>query len=98
MFGFEDNLLSDNSLSLIIIGSDLHGREGGQQHSVHWYTPLSLSLPVSSVRSLSSAVNDACLVFDKRLVIDRDHLTNDPHILAAGPMTKFSRSYHSDQW
>ncbi|CAI8039464.1 Cilia- and flagella-associated protein 61 [Geodia barretti] len=45
-----------------------------------------------------TAVNDSCLVFDERLVVDRDHQTNDPAILAAGPMTKFSRSYHSNHW
>ncbi|XP_064406630.1 cilia- and flagella-associated protein 61-like isoform X3 [Halichondria panicea] len=39
------------------------------------------------------ALNDSCLVFDNRLVISRDHLTNDPHILAAGPLTKYSRKY-----
>ena len=44
------------------------------------------------------AVNDACLVFDHRLVVDLDHNTNDRHILAAGPLTKFSRSLYADDW
>ncbi|VDN15022.1 unnamed protein product [Dibothriocephalus latus] len=34
------------------------------------------------------AVNDACLVFDGRLVIDVNFHTNDPCIRAAGPVTK----------
>ena len=44
------------------------------------------------------AVNGAYLVFDRRLVIDSDFQTNDPCIFAAGPLTKFSRRYHSEQW
>lgn len=47
---------------------------------------------------ISPAMNDACLVFDKRLVITHDHATNDPLIYAAGPLTKFSRRYRADQW
>ncbi|RXN32241.1 cilia- and flagella-associated 61 [Labeo rohita] len=44
------------------------------------------------------AINDACLVFDGRLVIDSTFHTNDPSIYAAGPLTKYSRRYHADQW
>ncbi|KAK7151226.1 hypothetical protein R3I93_012233 [Phoxinus phoxinus] len=44
------------------------------------------------------AVNDACLVFDGRLVVDTTFHTNDPSIYAAGPLTKYSRRYHADQW
>lgn len=44
------------------------------------------------------AMNDACLVFDRRLVISTNHATNDPLIYAAGPVTKFSRRYRADQW
>ena len=45
-----------------------------------------------------SAVNDACLVFDGRLVIDANFHTNDVSIRAAGPVTKFQRIYHADDW
>ena len=45
-----------------------------------------------------AALNDSCLVFDNRLVISTDHSTNDPHILAAGPLTKYSRQYRADNW
>ena len=51
-----------------------------------------------SVCLLSTAMNDACLVFDHWLVIDADHHTNDPLIFAAGPITKYSRRYRADQW
>ncbi|XP_057208619.1 cilia- and flagella-associated protein 61 isoform X2 [Triplophysa rosa] len=49
-------------------------------------------------RDAFRAINDACLVFDGRLVIDRTFRTNDPSIYAAGPLTKYSRRYHADQW
>lgn len=44
------------------------------------------------------AINDSCLVFDGRLVIDADFHTNDPCIRAAGPLTKFQRRYHAESW
>ncbi|KAL9958773.1 hypothetical protein ACROYT_G035833 [Oculina patagonica] len=44
------------------------------------------------------AINDSCLVFDGRLVIDADFNTNDPCIRAAGPLTKFQRRYHAESW
>ncbi|KAL5967854.1 Cilia and flagella-associated protein 61, partial [Taenia solium] len=42
------------------------------------------------------AVNDACLVFDKQLVIDANFHTSDPCIRAAGPATKFHRICYND--
>ncbi|CAH8445865.1 unnamed protein product [Dicrocoelium dendriticum] len=47
---------------------------------------------------LFSAANDACLVFDARLVIDANFHTNDPAIRAAGPVTKLQRIYFNDFW
>ncbi|XP_064599733.1 cilia- and flagella-associated protein 61-like [Liolophura sinensis] len=44
------------------------------------------------------AINDACLVFDGKLVIDTGFHTNDLSIRGAGPLTKFQRRYHADQW
>ncbi|CAH3017155.1 unnamed protein product [Porites evermanni] len=44
------------------------------------------------------AINDSCLVFDGKLVIDSDFHTNDPCIRAAGPLTKFQRRYHAESW
>ncbi|XP_030303596.1 cilia- and flagella-associated protein 61 [Calypte anna] len=44
------------------------------------------------------AINDACLVFDGRLVIDTEFHTNDVSIRAAGPLTKYSRRYYADEW
>ncbi|KAL7063246.1 hypothetical protein AAHC03_0120 [Spirometra sp. Aus1] len=44
------------------------------------------------------AVNDACLVFDGRLVIDVNFHTNDPCIRAAGPVTKLQRIYYNDNY
>ncbi|NXE96651.1 CFA61 protein, partial [Menura novaehollandiae] len=41
----------------------------------------------------SKAINDACLVFDGKLVIDAKFRTSDVSIRAAGPLTKFSRRY-----
>ncbi|NWV28409.1 CFA61 protein, partial [Origma solitaria] len=42
------------------------------------------------------AINDSCLVFDGRLVIDAKFHTSDVSIRAAGPLTKFSRRYYRD--
>ncbi|XP_047137832.1 cilia- and flagella-associated protein 61 isoform X1 [Hydra vulgaris] len=44
------------------------------------------------------AINDSCLVFDGKLVIDLKFQTNDPNILAAGPLTKYSRRFYSDSF
>uniref|UniRef100_A0A803SLV4 L-amino-acid oxidase n=1 Tax=Anolis carolinensis TaxID=28377 RepID=A0A803SLV4_ANOCA len=44
------------------------------------------------------AVNDACLVYDGRLVIDTNFHTNDVAIRAAGPLTKFSNIYYANEW
>ncbi|KAK2147282.1 hypothetical protein LSH36_561g01009 [Paralvinella palmiformis] len=44
------------------------------------------------------AINDACLVFDGHLVIDATFHTTDVAIRGAGPITKFQRSYHADEW
>ncbi|KGL94109.1 Uncharacterized protein C20orf26, partial [Charadrius vociferus] len=44
------------------------------------------------------AINDACLVFDGRLVIDTEFCTNDVSIRAAGPLTKYSRRYYVGEW
>ncbi|XP_029774006.1 cilia- and flagella-associated protein 61 isoform X1 [Suricata suricatta] len=44
------------------------------------------------------ALNDACLVYDGRLVIDANFHTNDIAIRAAGSLTKFSNKYYSDEW
>lgn len=44
------------------------------------------------------AFNDACLVYDGRLVIDTTFHTNDIAIRAAGSLTKFSNRYYSNEW
>ncbi|XP_055458610.1 cilia- and flagella-associated protein 61 [Psammomys obesus] len=44
------------------------------------------------------ALNDACLVYDGRLVIDTAFHTNDIAIRAAGSLTKFSNRYYSNDW
>jgi len=46
--------------------------------------------------SAFQAINNAYLVFDHRLVVDTLFHTNDPDIFAAGPLTKYSRRYHSE--
>jgi len=44
------------------------------------------------------AINDSFLVFDGKLVIDSQYLTNDKHIRAAGTLTKYARRYFRDNW
>jgi hypothetical protein len=44
------------------------------------------------------AINDSCLVYDGKIVVDKEFFTNDPVIRAAGPLTKFARRYHSESW
>ncbi|XP_078505462.1 cilia- and flagella-associated protein 61 isoform X2 [Lissotriton helveticus] len=44
------------------------------------------------------AMNDACLVFDGRLVINTTFHTNDVTVRAAGPLTKFSSRYYVNGW
>ncbi|KAK3093002.1 hypothetical protein FSP39_009876 [Pinctada imbricata] len=44
------------------------------------------------------AINDACLVYDGKLVIDASFHTNDVSIRGTGTLTKYQRKYHADQW
>ncbi|KAL5271061.1 hypothetical protein ACHWQZ_G001647 [Mnemiopsis leidyi] len=43
-------------------------------------------------------INNSCLVFDGRLVIDTECHTNDPVIYAAGPLTKYKRAFYCDEF
>jgi len=49
-------------------------------------------------RDTFGGINNSCLVFDGRLVIDTDCHTNDPVIYAAGPLTKYKRAFYSDDF
>lgn len=44
------------------------------------------------------AINDSCLIFDGKLVIDSKFHSNDSDIHAAGPLTKYALRYYTDQW
>ncbi|KAG8444005.1 hypothetical protein GDO86_009261 [Hymenochirus boettgeri] len=44
------------------------------------------------------AINNACLVYDGKLVIDSAFHTNDISIRAAGTLTKFSNLYYANGW
>lgn len=47
---------------------------------------------------LVAGINNSCLVFDGRLVIDTECHTNDPVIYAAGPLTKYKRAFYCDEF
>uniref|UniRef100_A0A3B3ZT15 Uncharacterized protein n=1 Tax=Periophthalmus magnuspinnatus TaxID=409849 RepID=A0A3B3ZT15_9GOBI len=72
-----------------------------------WFSSVSLlvfpqALVTLSCRGLDPSMLrsllDSFLVVDGRLVVDRCFHTSDPRIWAAGPITKFSRRYHSEEW
>ncbi|XP_016067517.1 PREDICTED: cilia- and flagella-associated protein 61 [Miniopterus natalensis] len=84
------------------------GQDPDPIHSASFTTPTKpFQLPCSMFFSFSEknvdyetfkAFNDACLVYDGRLVIDTNFHTNDIAIRAAGSLTKFSNRYYSNDW
>lgn len=54
--------------------------------------------PATTIVFLIAAINESCLVFDGKLVVDADFHTNDPRVRAAGPLTKYQRRYHAESW
>lgn len=71
-----------------------------KQYGNIYITELANSNYVFNCASISTylAVNHACLVFDKQLVIDTNFRTSDPCIRAAGPATKYPRILHNDKF